>query len=159
MHNDFRTFKKWTQGFTLIELMIVVAIVGILSAVALPNYKEYVARGRRVDAQTQLLSAQLWLERIYAQSFDYAKDGSGTATSTLLTSQPFSKSPRAGEGTQAYSITVSATSPATTYTLTATRTSGGPAAADACGNFILSSAGVKSIASAATGKVVADCWK
>jgi type IV pilus assembly protein PilE len=51
------------QGFTLIELMIVVAIVGILSAIAYPSYTEYIRRGHRADARAGLLQAQQWLER------------------------------------------------------------------------------------------------
>ena len=55
--------QKAQLGFTLIELMIVVAIVGILSAVAYPSYTEYVRRGHRADARAGLLQAQQWLER------------------------------------------------------------------------------------------------
>ena len=52
-----------TRGFTLIEVMIVVAIVGILSAIAIPSYSEYIRRGHRADARAGLLQAQQWLER------------------------------------------------------------------------------------------------
>ena len=51
------------QGFTLIEVMIVVAIVGILSAIAYPSYAEYIRRGHRADARAGLLQAQQYLER------------------------------------------------------------------------------------------------
>lgn len=61
-------------GFTLIELMIVVAIVAILSAVAYPSYKEYIAKGRRAEMKTVLLSAQQWMERFYTENYRYDKD-------------------------------------------------------------------------------------
>lgn len=50
------------QGFTLIELMIVVAVIGILGAIAYPSYTEYVRRGHRADARAGLLQAQQWME-------------------------------------------------------------------------------------------------
>jgi type IV pilus assembly protein PilE len=149
------------KGFTLIEVMITVAIIGILTAVALPSYRDYIAKGRRADARTQLLSAQQWMERIYSESYTYATNTAGTAVGTLLATQPFSQSPRVGEGTAAYNLSVAAT--ATTYTLTATRT--GSAASDDCGNFTLTNTGRKSLASYSTTKysaiadAVAACWK
>ena len=63
MHQMKHQRPTQQQGFTLIELMIVVAIVGILSAIAYPSYAEYVRRGHRADARAGLLQAQQWLER------------------------------------------------------------------------------------------------
>ena len=59
------------KGFTLIELMIVVAVVGILTAVAYPSYAEYVRRGHRADAKAGLLQAQQWMERAATATGEY----------------------------------------------------------------------------------------
>ena len=80
------------QGFTLVELMIVVAIVAILAAIAYPSYKEYVRKSRRADAKAVLVEAAQFMERVYTEDFSYAsaelppslkkspKDGDGTTT-------------------------------------------------------------------------------
>jgi len=60
-------------GFTLIELMIAVAIVGILAAIAIPNYQQYVERSRRSDGQAALQSAMARQESYYSQYLAYAK--------------------------------------------------------------------------------------
>ena len=65
------------KGFTLIELMIVVAIVGILAAIALPNYTSYVVRSARVQAQTELLALAALQEKIFLNSNSYAFGASG----------------------------------------------------------------------------------
>ena len=158
------------KGFTLIELMITVAIVGILAAVALPSYRDYIAKGRRADARTQVLAAQQWMERLYSESYNYTQNAAGSAvmgTTGLFSAQPFSTSPRMGEGTMAYTLTVDAKSPTdtspNTYTITATRT--GVAVNDDCGNFTLTNTGRKSMVSYSTTKystlalAVAACWK
>lgn len=152
-----------TRGFTLIEVMIAVAIIGVLAGIAIPNYTEHVARGRRASAQTQLLAAQQWMERLYSESYRYDQTASGTAVATVFASQPFRTAPRAGDGPAAYNLSVDAAR--NTYTLTATRT--GTAASDKCGNFTLNNTGQKSIASgtfnsskyASLDLAVRDCWR
>ncbi|WP_268890665.1 type IV pilin protein [Marinobacter nauticus] len=69
--------KTKQSGFTLIELMIVVAIVGIIAAIAYPSYTEYTERARRTDAQGALMGLASALERHYATNNTYAGAASG----------------------------------------------------------------------------------
>jgi type IV pilus assembly protein PilE len=63
--------KKSPYGFTLIELMIAVAIVGILAALAYPQYVEYVAKGRRAECRSALLLAAQRMEKFYSNNNQY----------------------------------------------------------------------------------------
>ena len=84
---------KQQVGMTLIELLIVVAIMGILSAVALPSYRDYVLRGKLADAQTQLSGTRARLEQYYQDNRSYPTQCGGTATGlpafTLPTSSKY----------------------------------------------------------------------
>ncbi len=148
-----RAHRRHLLGFTLIELMITVAVIGVLSAVALPSYQEYINRQRRADAQTQLMAAQLWMERFYSVNLRYDQDSGGTAVS--FSNQPFAKSPSDG-GAAAYNLTLSAVA-RNSYTLIATRA--GSMASDGCGNFTLTQTGAKGLVSNASDKTVAKCWR
>lgn len=69
------------RGFTLIEILIVVAIVGILSSVAIPMYTAYMARGKLVEAQSALTSARVRLEQYYQDNRTYVGFTCPAATS------------------------------------------------------------------------------
>lgn len=70
--------KKRPSGFTLIELMIVVAIIGIIAAVAYPSYQDYVKQTRRSDAQIALTQAANQQERFFTECNAYASSLAGT---------------------------------------------------------------------------------
>lgn len=67
--------KATQQGFTLIELMIVVAIMGILLAIAIPNYQQYVLRSKLVEASTTMQDMRVRMEQYFQDNRTYAKAG------------------------------------------------------------------------------------
>jgi len=74
--NDI-VFSSNQRGFTLVELMIVVAIMGILAAIAMPNYSEYVKRGKIAEATSQLTQLSSKLERYYSDQTPPSYDSGG----------------------------------------------------------------------------------
>lgn len=141
-----RHLPKKQHGFTLIELMIVVAIVGILAAIAYPSYAEYVRRGHRADARAGLLQAQQWLER------------ASTATGVYPTSLPTTLT-WSGDATKRYTIGFQAGNTSAAFTLVATRKTPGPQATDRCGDFTVTNTGTRSAANLASGTTAEECWK
>jgi len=89
MNVNADTKRRSEEGFTLIELMIVVAIVGILSAIAYPNYTQYVIRSARADAKASALQAVQCLERTFTLNNVYVAatcaNGFNTAKHTVTT--------------------------------------------------------------------------
>lgn len=133
---------KTSRGFTLIELMIVVAIVAILAAIAYPSYEEYIIRNRRAQGKSDMMQLAQRLERVYTTDRAY------TAATTICDkdlSSPVT-------GTAFYTLATECT--ATTYTIKATPQ--GPQAKDTrCNVMTLNQLGAKT-ASGSLG--AAGCW-
>lgn len=119
--------RQAEKGFTLIELMVVVAIVGILAAVAMPSYRSYTIRAARQQAQTELLQMAALQEKIFLNSNAYAFSVTaaydGTSAGGLGRD-----SGKTVDGK--YTLTLDITAPSSTFVLTATPVSGGTQVGD-----------------------------
>lgn len=133
------------SGVTLIELMIVVVVVGILAAIAVPSYRNYVMRSQRSDATAALLRLAAAQEKFYLQNNTYTTDVTPaglnlTATAPLNSEHGW------------YTVTVTAAD-ATGFTATAATVTGGGQASDThCASFSINETGQR-------GASNTDCWR
>jgi type IV pilus assembly protein PilE len=140
------TSKHRLRGFSLIELMVVVAVIAILAAIALPAYSRYAFRARRPDGQEILMRFANAQERYYATYNTYAADPIADLKFTTATSEK-----------GYYTVAISTTNIKTNYTATATPA--GAQAGDVCGALSIDSTATKLPASTNTTKWSnGRCW-
>jgi type IV pilus assembly protein PilE len=152
--------QRSASGFTLIELMIVVAIIAILAAIAMPSYSSYVARGKRADARTQLLQVAQFMQRFYAANDRYDVDRGSNAVIDQMPA-PLKQSP--ADSTAIYSLEIPTASLSnSTYTLQMVPDPAGSMGNDECGTFTLTSTGVRGVVVGGTAGSTTlrdKCWK
>ena len=133
------------RGFTLIEMMVTVAIVSVLASVAYPSYMEQVRKGRRAEGQAVLMEASQFMERYATENLRFDVDRAGTAVAlpTALSAAPKSAT------SKFYNLSLQSVTQST-YILQAVPVN--LQASDACGTMTLSDRGVKAA-------LRSDCWK
>ncbi|SNY54512.1 type IV pilus assembly protein PilE [Arsukibacterium tuosuense] len=137
-------YRANQKGMTLIEIMIVVAIVGILAAVAYPSYQNHVMRSHRAAATSCLMELSQFMERNYTQNMRYDSVGFVLPNLQCMT-----------ESANRYEY--SSVQAQRTYTVTATAR--GPQVKDTnCISLGINQAGTKLVDNADTAAAVAECW-
>ncbi len=143
--------QKSQKGFTLIEILIAVVILGILASVAIPSYLENVKRGRRADARAKLMQDVQYMESFLSINSRYDIDTTGAAVTV-----PYAVSPTYATGSAIdYNISFSPAATPTTYTLQAVPRPGGKMATDGCGTLSINNFGARAVSGALS---VDECW-
>jgi len=133
-------------GFTLIELMITIAVVAILSAIALPSYTAYIARGKITDGLASLADYRVRMEQYFQDNRNYGA-ANGTCPVTLPTSTYFT-----------FSCTTGSTTPTASYTATATSIAGTLGAATGDYTYSLNETNAKATSKFKGTSVTKACW-
>lgn len=141
--------RRTTAGFTLIEVMIVVAIIGILAAIAYPSYDEYVKRGNRTEGQALLSEVAARQERFFAQNNRYVTTAADIGKLQLRGTSGTTVTSDTGK----YTLSIGTANGDGGYTLTATQ----QFSDTACGNLTLTALGTKG--RSGSGKTIQECWR
>lgn len=138
--------RKHSSGFSLIELLIVVAIIGIIAAIALPSYSAYVEKTRRLDGTSFLIEAAGEQIRFFSENNRYG---------TTMAELGYGANATADSKDGHYTVSIASGSE-TSYVLTATPVAGGLQANDAeCASLTLTSSEQKGITGSGNAQ---DCW-
>lgn len=137
------TAKNAALGFTLVELMITLAIIGILATIAYPSYQDHVIRSNRATAQVCLTEMAQFMERFYTTNMRYDRTAAGVAVALPVTNC-------SNELRARYDFAFTAAPTATTYSIGATA-KGSQANDKSCKSLALDNTGQKTPAS--------GCWK
>jgi type IV pilus assembly protein PilE len=150
-----------SRGFTFIELMVVIALVGLLAVIAIPSYQESVRKSRRAEVRAQLLEVAQYLQRFYSHNDSFATTKAGAAATIP---SELAKVPRnAAPGSQSYDISFAtpaagAINPGlASFKIQAVRRAGGPMDGDKCGDFTLENTGARNVLKASD--TAANCWR
>lgn len=136
-------------GFSLIELMVVLVVIGILAGAVYPSYVEFVARGQRNEGQVALLAFANAMERYYTTNNTYRGAAVGGADTGTPAATTFAAEAPLDGAEKTYDLSIQAAD-ATSYTLAATPKNS--QSGDYCGTLTVSSTGAR-------GALQADCWK
>jgi type IV pilus assembly protein PilE len=145
--------QKQTAGFTLIELMIVVAVMAIIVSVALPSYQSHVRKGKRAEGKAALLRGAQYEERFFSDNVRYATQAELAAAYGVTSGTTIYSGENPNTSTGTYTVTVALGAGNTSFTLTATPNA--PHADTECGNLTLTSTGVRNQTGTAP---LSTCW-
>jgi type IV pilus assembly protein PilE len=149
---------------TLVEVVVALALVGVLITLANAGYQDHVRRARRADAARVVLAAAQALERNRSLAGRYDRDRAGTlmAAAGVPNTPPFPEELRAvgsdGAGGATYDLRFLAGPTPTAFTLGAVRRAAGPMDGDACGDLTVDQTGRRAIANATAGASAERCW-